>query len=125
MKRQRFEAAANPGRPVPWTVIVLLMPAMVLCALVLPALLLLGAARQRQRSPDIPLGDHRFVVQSFRPGASSIWNDEAWSCIRAEAKRYLDDRKQRSPELKWRLITRKHNEKDETTGEPCDWITPA
>ncbi len=57
MKRQRFEAAANPGRPVPWTVIVLLMPAMVLCALVFPALLLLGAARRRRKSPDIPLGD--------------------------------------------------------------------
>ena len=53
---------------------------------------------------------NKSVVQSFRHGSSSRWNDEAWSYNRKESERHLVAAKHRNPELKWRLITRRGNE---------------
>ena len=51
----------------------------------------------------------RFVVQSFRLGVSTVWNDEAWSLKRVVAKDFMDRSKARCPDCRWRIIIRKPN----------------
>ena len=52
---------------------------------------------------------HRFVVQSFRPGTSTMWNDEAWSSNRRQADTYLSYAKRRCPDVRWRVVVERHN----------------
>ena len=51
-------------------------------------------------------GTTRYVVQSFVPGKSTTWHDEAWSERLFEAESYIMELRKRNPTFSWRMVHR-------------------